>query len=240
MCGRYTQRHSGEQIAARFGVEQTLFEPRITYNAAPSQVIAAVTRDDDHRALRGLRWGLVPPWADDPAIGNRMINARGETAADKPAYRAAFRKRRCLIPADGFYEWRSNGKGKGKTPMLVEVDGGELFALAGLWERWTDKQTGETLDTCTVITTEPNATMRPIHDRMPVILRRGDEAAWLDPDTSPDDLAALLRPYDDEPMTAHAVSTHVNAPAHNDPRCIERVPDTHGEDDDGGLFSQHK
>ena len=177
MCGRFAFYSPSEATAALFGVDGSLaVEPR--YNIAPTQFVAAI-RDNkqQQRELVMLRWGLVPFWAKDPSIGNRMINARAETAAEKPSYRAAFRHRRCVVLADGFYEWCREGDVK--TPHFISLASGEPFALAGLWESWTDKASGEVLQTTTLITTEANGFMRPLHHRMPVIVQRDGADEWL-------------------------------------------------------------
>ena len=177
MCGRFAFYSPSEAAVALFGVSTSIaIEPR--YNIAPTQFIAAV-RDDENRQreLVMLRWGLVPFWAKDPSIGNRMINARAETVAEKPSYRAAYRHRRCVVLADGFYEWQRDGDTK--TPYLISLANGEPFALAGLWENWTDKESGESLQTTTLITTVANDFMTPLHHRMPVILESGTAGEWL-------------------------------------------------------------
>ena len=177
MCGRFAFYSPSEATAALFGVDGALVvEPR--YNIAPTQYIAAV-RDNEQqqRELVKLRWGLVPFWAKDPSIGNRMINARAETVAEKPSYRAAFRHRRCVVLADGFYEWRREGDAK--TPYFISLASGEPFALAGLWENWTDKASGESLQTTTLITTAANDFMQPLHHRMPVIVQSDAADEWL-------------------------------------------------------------
>jgi putative SOS response-associated peptidase YedK len=180
MCGRFAFYSPAEAAAALFGVSTSAeFKPR--YNIAPTQDIAAIRNcgegQGDERELVALRWGLVPFWAKDPSIGNRMINARAETVAEKPSYRAAFRHRRCVVLADGFYEWRRENNSK--TPYFISLSNGEPFGLAGLWENWTDKQTGESLQTTTLITTEANEFMKPLHHRMPVILQADAADAWL-------------------------------------------------------------
>ena len=176
MCGRFAFYSPTEAAAALFGVSAS-FELKPRYNIAPTQDIAAIRGNDDERELTMLRWGLVPFWAKDPSIGNRMINARAETVAEKPSYRAAFRHRRCVVLADGFYEWRRENDAK--TPYFISLASGEPFALAGLWENWTDKQTGESLQTTTLITTAANEFMQPLHHRMPVILQAAAANEWL-------------------------------------------------------------
>ncbi len=177
MCGRFAFYSPSEAAAALFGVSGSVdIGPR--YNIAPTQYVAAVRNAaDEERELVTLRWGLVPFWAKDPSIGNRMINARAETVAEKPSYRNAYKHRRCLVLADGFYEWRRQGDVK--TPYYISLASGEPFALAGLWENWTDKETGESLQTTTLITTEANDFMMPLHHRMPVILEGGTATDWL-------------------------------------------------------------
>jgi len=177
MCGRFAFYSPTEAAVALFGVSTSVeIEPR--YNIAPTQFIAAI-RDDENkeRELVMLRWGLVPFWAKDPSIGNRMINARAETVAEKPAYRAAYRHRRCVVLADGFYEWRREGDAK--TPYFISLASGEPFALASLWENWTDKESGDSLQTTTLITTAANEFMTPLHHRMPVILESNSAGEWL-------------------------------------------------------------
>ena len=177
MCGRFAFYSPAEAAAALFGVTGSVdLKPR--YNIAPTQYVAAVRLDDDKaRELVTLRWGLVPFWAKDASIGNRMINARAETVAEKPSYRNAYKHRRCVVLADGFYEWRKEGGGK--TPYYISLASGEPFGLAGLWENWTDKETGESLQTTTLITTGANEFMTPLHHRMPVVLGPETADEWL-------------------------------------------------------------
>jgi putative SOS response-associated peptidase YedK len=190
MCGRFAFYSPSEAAVALFGVSTSIaVEPR--YNIAPTQFVAAV-RDDENkqRELVMLRWGLVPFWAKDPSIGNRMINARAETVAEKPAYRAAYRHRRCVVLADGFYEWCREGDTK--TPYFISLASGEPFALAGLWESWNDKESDDSLQTTTLITTAANEFMTPLHHRMPVILESNTAGEWLAGATDLlDDVAAI-------------------------------------------------
>jgi putative SOS response-associated peptidase YedK len=166
-----------------------------------------------------LRWGLVPSWADDPSIGNRLINARAETAASKPAFRAAMRQRRCLVVADGFYEWQRTGKQK--IPHMVRMRDDRPFGFAGLWETW-EGPNHSAVESCTLLTTEANQVVRPIHDRMPVIIAPSDYERWLDPTvTNAEKIAPLLRPYPSNEMTAYTVSPLVNSPTNDDARCVE-------------------
>jgi putative SOS response-associated peptidase YedK len=216
MCGRYTLSTSAGRLAEKFQLDSTVEVPP-SYNVAPTQQVAAVIEDEEGRRLEMLRWGLVPSWADDPDIGARMINARSETAPEKPSFRRAFRGRRCLIPADGFYEWkREEG---GKQPYYFRMQDGYPFAFAGLWESW-DKGDG-TLRTCTILTTRANPVLEGIHDRMPVILPHDAYNAWLDPDADREELGELMIPYPGDDLEAYPVSRFVNSPRNNDERCIE-------------------
>ena len=228
MCGRFTLTTTAEDLARSFElVELPGLSPR--YNIAPTQQVATVRavvqEEGGGRELRLLRWGLVPSWAKDLKIGSRMINARAETVAEKPAFRRAFRSRRCLVLADGFYEWRRVGKQR--QPHFISMRDGRPFAFAGLWERWVDPEDGQVVESCTVLTTRPNALMEKIHDRMPVILEPGDHATWLDPRiTDPEQLEPLLRPHAAGEMTSHPVSARVNSPRNDDPSCVSPVEQT--------------
>lgn len=229
MCGRFTLHHDASQVAMRFDAERVLFSPEARYNVAPQQSVSAVRIDmsDGARLLEGLRWGLVPFWAKEPGIGNKMINARAETLAEKPSFKAALMRRRCLIPSDGFYEW--DKAGGTRQPVHFRLKDGGLFAFAGLWEEWRDPAAPEDappLRTCTIITTEPNETVGRYHDRMPVILSQEDESFWLDPAVRrPDDLLPLLAPLPDDRMESYAVSRRVNSPATDDPSLVLAEPD---------------
>jgi putative SOS response-associated peptidase YedK len=218
MCGRYTLASPTERLAEEFGFDGSSVELAPNYNVAPTQGVAAVLEEGGQRRLEVLRWGLIPPWADDPGIGSRMINARSETAPGKPSFRRAFRERRCLIPADGFYEWqRTNGA---KQPYYIHMEDGRPFAFAGLWESWSKGGEGE-VRTCTILTTGANALVGEVHDRMPVILAHDAYDVWLDPASERDELTGLLAPYPEDEMEAYPVSRFVNSPSNNDPRCIE-------------------
>ena len=199
MCGRFAFYSPAEAAAALFGVSASLaVEPR--YNIAPTQNVAAIRNDPQgERELVTLRWGLVPFWAKDPSIGNRMINARAETVAEKPSYRSAYRHRRCIVLADGFYEWLR--RSDGKTPFFISLASGQPFALAGLWENWTDKETGESLQTTTLITTEANDFMAQLHHRMPVVLEADTATDWLaGANDLLDDVAAITPPLQAWPV----------------------------------------
>ncbi len=220
MCGRYTLHHTPEEIEARFEVEaiDELVAPR--YNIAPSQIIPVI-RQTEAREMVGCQWGLIPFWAKDPKIGHNLINAKGETIAEKPSFKHALAKRRCLIPVDGFYEWQKRGKAPSQ-PMYIRLRDHGLFAFAGLWEEWKAPE-GETVRTCTIITVEPNSLVSQIHNRMPAILPRAGEVAWLDPQSQVADLLPLLGPYPEAEMEAIPVSRAVNSPSFDDPSCIAPV-----------------
>jgi putative SOS response-associated peptidase YedK len=217
MCGRYTLIASPVQIKDFFGLEEVPeFAPR--YNVAPSQEVPIVRLDEKGtRRLVQVRWGLIPSWAEDASIGYKLINARSETVADKPSFRAAFRQRRCLVPASGFFEWRANGKTK--QPFYIHQRDGLPLAIAALWERWKAPE-GQPVESCTLLTTEANQTLRPLHQRMPVFLAQADHTCWFEPSAKPADLLPLLRPYSAEELVAYAVSSQVNNPRNEGPRCI--------------------
>lgn len=219
MCGRYTLTADQEALQVALGVEG-LVHPGPRYNIAPTQEVPAVVAPEGSPRGATLRWGLVPFWAKDPSIGNRMINARSETAAEKPSFRTPFRRSRCLIPADGFFEWRKEEGGK--VPFWIHMEDQEPFTMAGLWDRWKEPD-GKELFTFTILTTEPNEFLRPIHDRMPVILARDERERWLDPGAPVEELQALLDPFPAEPMAVREVSTRVNSPRNDDPACLEPV-----------------
>jgi putative SOS response-associated peptidase YedK len=218
MCGRYTLTLDPDELQELFGLSEPPppgLAPR--YNIAPSQPVAVVPNRET-RKLELFRWGLIPAWAKDPKIGSQMINARSETAAEKPAFRAAFKKRRCLILADGFYEWQRTETRK--TPVYFQLEGGRPFAFAGLWEAWASPDQG-TVHSCTILTTQANTLVAPTHDRMPVILPPDAYPLWL----SPGELAAeqarrLLQPFAPEQMTVRAVSSRVNNPNFDSPECV--------------------
>jgi putative SOS response-associated peptidase YedK len=219
MCGRFALFAGPEDLARAFGVTIEDVALPARYNVAPTQTVPVVRASDGRRQLATMHWGLIPPWAKDPSIGTRMINARAETVTEKPAFRVAFRSRRCLIPASGFYEWQA--RGRAKQPHFIRRADGGLLALAGLWERWQPAE-GPAAQSCAILTTTPNAVMAPIHDRMPVILDAGDFSRWLgETPASPDQLAALLRPCPDAALVAYPVSTYVNTPAHDGPEAIQ-------------------
>lgn len=220
MCGRFAQRLPARKVAKQFKVEEV---PPLAerYNVAQAQAVLTVREASGGREATILKWGLVPRWAKDPGIGNKLINARSETVTEKPSFREAFARRRCLVPLDGSYEWAR--RGDRKRPFYFHMRDGEPFAIAGLWERWEGE--GEPLETCTLLTTEANELLAPYHDRMPVILMPGDYEAWLDPDVRDSrELTKLLRPYAHAEMRTYAVSALVNSPSNDDPRCVEPIP----------------
>jgi putative SOS response-associated peptidase YedK len=218
MCGRFTLTLDLEGLEERFDfrAKGLSYSPR--YNVAPTQAVLSITRNGE-RGAHLMRWGLIPSWAKDPSIGNRMINARAETVAEKTSFKRALQKRRCLILADGFYEWKKDGKKK--TPMYIALKSRQPFAFAGLWEMWKDPS-GDAVRSCTIITTTPNSLMESIHNRMPVILTREAESNWLDGAIEdPKKLTSLLVPYPSDAMEAYAISTLVNSPANDTPDCIK-------------------
>jgi len=220
MCGRFVLMSLGRDLAERFHLSE-IPDLEARYNIAPTQMVAIIRQEEDglHRRLELVRWGLVPSWARDLSIGSKLINARAEAAPQKPAFRAAFRHRRCLVPADGFYEWKS-GKGK-KHSYLVSMADGSTFAFAGLWEKWRSTE-GEIIESCTVLTTDANDLLRPIHDRMPVVLAEENYDAWLDSAArQPELLLPLLVAYPSEHMTVRVVSPKVNKATYDAPDCIE-------------------
>ena len=219
MCGRFAFYSPSEATAALFGASGSIdLKPR--YNIAPTQDIAAIRATDDGRELTTLRWGLIPFWAKDPSIGNRMINARAETVAEKPAFRAAFRRRRCLVLADGFYEWKKEGPGK--TPYLISLQSGEPFALAGLWEHWQAKESDESIDSATLITTDANDFMRQLHHRMPVVLEPTSAERWLAGDNDVLDEVRAAGPV----LQAWPVDRRVNNARNDGEELIEPAGET--------------
>jgi len=214
MCGRYALTSPPEVIAQRFNL---LWVPEFSarYNVAPTQMIPVVRETEQGRALALLKWGLIPFWAKDPSMGVKLINARAETLAIKPAFRSAYRRRHCLIPADAFYEWKPIA-GR-KQPYCIRMADQAPFAMAGLWEHWVDPS-GQTVESCTIITTDANALVVELHERMPVILAQGDYGAWLnagDPNAQ-----HLLKPFPPEQMSAYPVTLRVNNVKNDDAACI--------------------
>lgn len=218
MCGRFTVQVATSGVAAAFGVSETVRDSGPSYNVAPGQPVPVIVERGGVRRLDAFRWGLVPPWAKDLSIGDRLINARAETLAEKPSFRKAFAQRRCLILSDGFFEWKADGRSK--KPYHITLERGGVFAFAGLWERWISQEDPGEIYSCTIITVEANEFMRSLHSRMPVILEPEAQGPWLDEknrDTQA--LQKLLVPYPG-PMKAVPVSTLVNSPRNNSPDCL--------------------
>jgi putative SOS response-associated peptidase YedK len=221
MCGRYSLASADTRFRKRFGYQETS-QLALRYNIAPTQDAAVVLMEREGPQLTSLRWGLIPFWAKDESIGNKLINARSETLAEKPAFRTAFTRRRCLVLADGFYEWARDGTGR--QPVRIVMADREPFAFAGLWDRWK-RADGTELRTFSIITTDANQLLSPVHNRMPVILDERDWDQWLDPKVMrPEDLRPLLRPYASEPMAFYPIDRLVNSPAHDCPACLDPLP----------------
>jgi putative SOS response-associated peptidase YedK len=230
MCGRFTLTTSVRDLADLFqATEVELPDSKPHFNIPPSAQVLAVRELSGHkgRQLLPLRWGLIPAWARNPAIGNRLINARAESAAEKPAFRDAFRRRRCLVLADGFFEWKKEGRTK--EPYYLRLRDGQPFAFAGLWERWR-RPDDQPVETCTILTTQANDLVRPIHNRMPVILEPRAYASWLDPELHDGAaLQPLLHPYPASAMAAYPVSRLVNNPKNDDAQCVAPRVEEGGE-----------
>ena len=218
VCGRYYLVGTEPELRARFELDAFGIDWQPRYNIAPQQLVPIIIAHRGKRSIGLVRWGLVPAWAPDESAGMKTIKARAETVATKPAYREAFRLRRCIVPASGFYEWQADPV-RGKIPMAVQPRDGEPIAFAGLWEKWRGPD-GRALTTCTIITTEAAPEIRAIHDRMPVILDRAAQRLWLDPDTDADTLQALLRPPAAGSLDAYAVSRLVNSVANDTEDCL--------------------
>jgi putative SOS response-associated peptidase YedK len=224
MCGRFTLRAPAERVKREFRLEEApSVEAR--YNIAPTQSVLAVRRASDEREAVLLRWGLIPSWAKDGSMGAKLINARSETVEEKPSFREAFKRRRCIIPADGFYEWQRTG-GR-KQPYYFRLKDDRLFGFAGLWETWRTPD-GESLATCSILTTEANEVLSTAHDRMPVILRPETYDLWLEDDERLQELRKeLLRPYPASEMTAYPVSASVNSPQHQGEELVRPIQGRH-------------
>ncbi|HWJ78590.1 MAG TPA: SOS response-associated peptidase [Niallia sp.] len=223
MCGRFTLFTHFETIVDRFNIEsaieESLYNPN--YNVAPSQSVLSVINDGTKNRLGYLRWGLIPPWSKDMKIGYKLINARAETIAEKPSFRHAYKKKRCLIIADSFYEWKRTEERK--IPMRIKLKDNQPFAMAGLWQAWKSPN-NKPIYSCSVITTQPNKLMADIHDWMPVILKPEDEKKWLDTSNSDvNSLNKLLVPFDYNQMEAFEVSNDVNSPKNNSPNLIQQI-----------------
>ncbi len=219
MCGRFTLTVDPGQLQEAFPWVEFPEDLSLRYNIAPSQPVAVVPNDGLNR-VDFFNWGLIPFWAKDPKIGNRMINARAETLAEKPSFRGSFKYKRCLVLADGFYEWRKEPGTKTKTPMYLRMKNHKPFAFAGLWDNWHSSD-GSEIRTCTIITTEPNTLVKEIHNRMPVILSQNVYSDWLqEGENDPSLLKSFLQPYPAEELEAYPVSRFVNSPHNDSPECI--------------------
>ncbi len=223
MCGRFSASFQYRDIKVLWNLrgDSTNFAPR--YNIAPSQEVPVIVRNESRDEAKLMKWGLVPSWAQDPSMGQRMINARSETLLEKPSFKNLVATRRCLVPADGFYEWRREGNRK--VPMWIHLKKREPFAFAGLWDCWLDRDNDSELYTFTIITTQANALLRPIHNRMPVIYDKEMGRQWLEESfgDQPMILAAVLQPLPSDLMEAHEVSTLVNSPENDTAACIQPV-----------------
>lgn len=219
MCGRYTLTPEQKAIQKRYNIKPGPYVHESRYNIAPSQPAPVIVKGDGNE-IRMMKWGLVPYWAKDPKIGFKLINARGETITEKPSFKTAFKKRRCLVPADGFYEWEKKQGGRLKIPHRFTLKTEEIFSFAGLWDVWKTAE-GESLETFTIITTSPNKLMEPLHNRMPVILKSEDEDIWLDTKADQESLLSLLKPYDTGSMDEYEVSVKVNSAREESPDLIE-------------------
>ncbi len=217
MCGRYSLTKPIKTLKEHFQAIAVALEHDKHYNIAPSQRVPVILAGAQGREIHALRWGLIPSWAKDPDMGNRLINARAETVHEKPSFRSSFRKRRCLVPADGFYEWQV--RDQGKFPQYIRMRTGGLFAFAGLWSEWDSGQ--ETLRTFTIITTTANRELESIHHRMPVILLPEQYDGWMDPETSSDPLKNILRPLGEGLLDHYEISKTVNSPKNDGEDCIQ-------------------
>jgi putative SOS response-associated peptidase YedK len=214
MCGRFSLTKEEAEIEKRFNAKFYSNDLIKRYNVAPGQLALVITNEKPEE-LQLFKWGLVPSWAEEPKIGYKMINAKSETIFEKPSFRNLVKKRRCLVVSDGFYEWKPLA-GKHKQPYRILLKGAGLFAYAGLWDAWTDKATGEIMNTFTVITTDANELVAPIHDRMPVILHQEDERKWIGSDLKQEEIAAMMKPIETSMIEVYPVSDRVNSPVNDD------------------------
>lgn len=224
MCGRFTLTVGLEEIIQRFQLENeqnVRYVPR--YNIAPTQQVPVIIQSEGERRLVMMRWGLIPRWSKDSGIGSRLINARSETLTQKPAFRRSFFRHRCLVPSDGFFEWTKDEQGK-KKPVRIVLEGESIFAFAGLFDRWQDQE-GRVHHSFTIVTTRANEKIKAIHHRMPVILHPAEESVWLDLKQDPDQLQAVMEPQESEIFHIYPVSTLVNSPKNDHPKCIQKVVD---------------
>lgn len=223
MCGRYIFGQEPRRLYKRYHIETRLNEKQLDlkarYNIAPGSLVPVVTRSSPN-TLVVMKWGLVPNWSKDIKIGSRLINARAETIDQKPSFKSSFKNKRCLVPATGFYEWQKNDGGK--VPFLVQLRSMEIFSFAGIWDAWKDAE-GKEFKTFSIITTEANGTVRPIHHRMPVIIDESDEITWMNISSGASELRSLLKPYPDDKLEAYAVSSKVNSPQNQGKELIQKV-----------------
>lgn len=219
MCGRFTLTSDMDLLLYRFAIGMPVdFDYLPRYNIAPTQTILGIVNEDDQSRFKLFKWGLIPFWAKDTKFGAKMINARCETLAEKPSFKHLIKRRRCLIPADGFYEWIQTETPK--QPVYIRLKSSQPFAFAGLWDEW--QSSSEVIQSCTIITTEANSLIQPVHNRMPVILRPEQEQLWLDPELQNyDELSKLFKPYPSEEMEMYPVSRLVNSPRNESPKCLE-------------------
>jgi putative SOS response-associated peptidase YedK len=237
MCGRYRLTAKERWLSEYFNLDPEDVEWAARWNIAPTDEVATIRqdRDEPRRIFAKMRWGLIPFWAKEQSIGARMINAVCETAAEKPAFKESMKKRRCLIPADGFYEWKKLGPKKKQAYNIGMADDG-LFAFAGLWDRWKDPE-GKEIVSCTILTTEANPLLKDIHDRMPVIIEKDDYDLWLDPGmTDPAKVADLLKPFDARLMRVYPVSSTVNSVKNDGPECAKESSQIENSTEQSSLF----
>lgn len=227
MCGRYSIATPVDEMAEHFNADLPEVSVSPTYNAAPTQDLQVIPNKEGNRQIQLYHWGLIPFWAKDRSIGYKMINARAESILEKPAFKTAFKRRRCLVLADGFYEWQKTQSGK--IPHRICLGNRQPFAFAGIWEQWDDLEQEQTMESFTIITTEANEQVKPLHERMPVILPEDRHQDWLNNDLSPTDQQALLQPYPYD-LAVYPVSKNVNNPANNDPSLLEPVATDKGQD----------
>jgi putative SOS response-associated peptidase YedK len=226
MCGRFVNTSEPKTLVEIFGIDQVLQELPANYNVAPTHQVYVVLEENGERRLTSMRWGLVPSWAKELSFGSKTINARAETIFEKPSFRSAIRQRRCLVLADGYYEWKRQGKQR--IPMFIHTPERQPFAMAGCWEQWVPpgRGTNDAIATCTIVTTEANHAMASIHDRMPVILDTEGQSRWLSHRMRPEHLVPLMRPYFNEGLLAYEVSNRVNRVGYNAPDCLEESEPT--------------
>lgn len=222
MCGRYAV-YTPAGILEYYRIEFPLEELDERYNAAPGQYLPVVVNHEDKKRLTKMRWGMIPVWAKDDKIGYKLINARSETVFEKPTWKRPMKSKRCLIPANGFYEWKKEGDAK--QPYYIHLKDQELFSFAGVFDHWTNRETGEVIESYSILTTSPNKEMKPIHDRMPVVLHQKDEDRWLDPENeSPESLADLFNPYDDGALDIYPVDKGVGNARVDNESLIHALP----------------